>query len=384
MSARLELRAPRGLEGLVVADTEVSDVDGIAGRYRYRSYDPVELAERRSLEDVWHLLLEGELPTPAEREVFSERLRALRRIPEEVDEVLAAAARPGPAQVDLAPALRSAYSLLAEAFGFGPVVDLDRDALREQALRSCAVLPTLIASLHRRRAGLAPVAPDERLSHAANYLWMLHGERPPPEHARALERYMILTADHGLAASTYAALIVVSTGADVGSALLAALGALSGPLHGGAPDRALEMLDAIGTPARAEPWLRAVVARGERIMGFGHRVYRTEDPRAAALRAVAEQLRAPRLELARHVEAQAVAILDELRPERRLRANVELYGAIVMEHVGVPRPLLSSTFAAARTVGWSAHILEQVADNRLIRPLTAFVGGPLRPVPQPG
>ena len=212
---------------------------------------------------------------------------------------------------------------------------------------------------------------------------MLNGAEPEPAHARAVEQYLMLTIDHGFNASTFTARVITSTGADLAAAVCGAVGALSGPLHGGAPSRALDMLDAIGSPERAEAWLRGAVARGERIMGFGHRVYKTDDPRSVFLRDVARSLGGPLVEFATEVERTAVDVLGQLKPGRRLYTNVEFYAGVVMETCGVPRDMFTPTFAASRTIGWSSHVLEQAADNRLIRPTARYVGPP-PPQPVPG
>ena len=211
---------------------------------------------------------------------------------------------------------------------------------------------------------------------------MLHGEPAPADHVRAIEQYLILALDHGFNASTFTARVVTSTGADLGSAIVAALGALSGPLHGGAIHRALETLDAIGTPERARPWVRDAVQRGETIMGFGHPVYRTADPRSTMLRSVAERLGGDRVTLARRVELEVERTLEELKPGRELHTNIEWYAAVVLEACGLPRNLFTPTFAATRIVGWTAQAMEQAADNRIIRPSARYVGPPApQPVP---
>jgi citrate synthase len=376
------VRVPPGLEGVVLCETGVSHVDGAEGRYRYRDYDAIQLSERRSLEDVWHLLLFGELPDDRQRERFARRIAALRLIPEDLERALAAASVARSGGFQPMAALRTSFSLLAESAGMRPVVDLDEDGLLEEVLRGCAALPTLLAITYRGHCGLSPISPDPALGQAANFLWMLTGRRPRPEHARALERYLIIAAEHGMAASTLAARVAVSTGADYGSAIVAALGVLGGPLHGGAPDRALEMLDQIGSSQHAEAWLRDALERGDRIMGFGHRVYRAPDPRARALREIAGELRADRVTLAAHVEQCARQLLEEVKPGRGLRVNVEFYAAIVLDEVGIPHVLFPTVFGFARMAGWSAHILEQFRANRLIRPITDFAGGPLRSVPE--
>lgn len=370
---------PPGLEGVAVAETTVGDVRGREGFFHYRQYSAPDLAAKRSFEDVWHLLFEGDLPDDAARRAFLDEVRPLRAIPEDVVSVLPEVAEAGE-RFDPLDALRAAYSILS--LGFPPWLDVDAAELRAQALRTCAVFPTLTTALYRLRNGERPIEPREDLGHAANYLYMMRGEVPAEEHTRALERYLILTIDHGFNASTFAARVITSTGADLGSAVVGALGALSGPLHGGAPSRALDMLDEIGTPERAEAWLREAVESGKRLMGFGHRVYRTDDPRSEMLRAVAESLDGDRVAFARDVETKAVGVLRELKPGRELYPNVEFYAGIVMDLIGMPRELFTPTFACSRVVGWCTHVMEQAADNRLIRPGARYVGPePPQPVP---
>jgi citrate synthase len=376
---------PKGLEGVVVADTTVGDVRGLEGFYHYREYSAVDLAKQRPLEDVWQLLFSGRLPrTVKERAEFADDITPRRSISATVADVLPAIARAGTEFVPL-DALRTSISQFGAALGFKASLDVDAVELYDNAMSVCAVTPTLICALWRLRQGLEPVAPRDDLAYAANYLYMMNGEVPPPEHAAAVEKYLISTIDHGFNASTFTARVITSTGADLGAAVVGAIGALSGPLHGGAPSRALQMLDEIGTADRAEPWLRAAVERGDRLMGFGHRVYKTDDPRSVMLREVAETLGGDKLELAHHIEATAIRVLDEMKPGRRLYTNVEFYAGIVMDACGIPRELFTPTFAASRTIGWCAHILEQAADNRLIRPSAHYVGAPPpQPVPPIG
>ncbi len=375
------IEARRGLEGVVVAETEVGDVRGQEGFYHYRQYNAVELAEKRSLEDVWHLLYEGHLPSAAEREAFAEEIRSLRQIPPAVKKLLPAIATAGEHFVPL-DALRSAYSLLAYALDFKSWLDIDKAELRGNAMQTSAVMPTLIMALYRLSQGQEPIDPDPSLPYAANYLYMLSGQVPDPAFARAIEQYLISTTDHGFNSSTFTARVITSTGADLGSAVVGAIGALSGPLHGGAPSRALDMLDAIGTPDKAEAWIRASVEKGERIMGFGHRIYKTDDPRSVMLRGVAERLGGDMVDFAKKVERTVVDVLAELKPGRNLYANVEFYAGVVMDKVGLPRTLFTPTFTSSRVIGWTSHILEQAADNRLIRP-SAHYAGPPPPEPVP-
>ncbi len=369
---------PAGLEGVVVAETTVGDVRGQEGFYHYRQYSAVDLAQQRSLEDVWHLLFRGELPDAATSVAFSKDVRSRRALPPGLVALLPSLSRQG-SPLDV---LRSAVSVLAAESGWRPTHDIGADELYQQAVDLCAMVPTILATAYRLREGLPPVPPRDDLGFAANYLSMLTGKVPSARHARALERYMILTIDHGFNASTFTARVITSTGADLGAATVGAIGALSGPLHGGAPSRALDMLDAIGTPDRTEAYIRPRIERGERIMGFGHRVYKTDDPRSLLLRDVAQDLGGPLVDFAVQVERTVVDLLAELKPGRQLYANVEFYAGVVMHICGIPRHMFTPTFAAGRTIGWSTHIVEQASHNRLIRPAARYVGPP-PPVPVP-
>ncbi|MFG2865329.1 citrate synthase/methylcitrate synthase [Streptomyces sioyaensis] len=371
--------APRGLAGVIVTETQLGDVRGAEGFYHYRQYSAVELAAARSFEDVWYLMFHGELPSAAQLAAFKAETAALRALPAAVRDALPALTHAGALSGPLA-GLRTALSLLGATAGFGPLYDIDADRRRIDALAACAAVPTLITALHRLGQGLQPVEPRADLGHAANYLYMLTGEEPEPDRVRAIEAYLISTIDHGFNASTFTARVIASTGADLAACLVGAVGALSGPLHGGAPSRALDMLDAIGTPDRIDSWIRDSVLRGDRIMGFGHSVYRTEDPRSRMLRGVAEQFGGPLVEFAVQVEARVEALLAELKPGRELHTNVELYAGVVMELCGLPREMFTPTFCAARVVGWSANILEQAEDSKIIRPAARYVGPP---PPQP-
>ncbi|MFB8245852.1 citrate synthase [Streptomyces sp. NPDC055952] len=381
-SANALLDAPRGLAGVVVTDTRIGDVRGREGFYHYRQYSAVDLARSRGFEDVWYLLLHGELPDPAQRAAFTAETAALRALPGEVRAVLPAVAAAGGRSGPLA-GMRTALSLLGAAKGFRPVYDIDVEERRRNALETAAAVPTLLTALHRLGRGLEPVEPRQDLSYAANYLYMLTGSLPDERHARAVEQYLISTVDHGFNASTFTARVIASTGADVAACLAGAVAALSGPLHGGAPSRALDTLDAIGSPDRIDSWVRERVLAGDRIMGFGHAVYRTEDPRSRMLREVARSFGGPRVDFAVEVERHVEAILAELKPGRELHTNVEFYAGVVMELCGLPREMFTPTFAAARVVGWSANILEQAEDTKIIRPAARYVG-PEAPQPVPG
>lgn len=372
---------PKGLKGVVVAETEIGDVRGAEGFYHYRQYNAVELSTKCSLEEVWHLLHEGRLPNRDELEEFKAKIRKYSVLPRDLKQLLPGIASMGATFVPLE-ALRSAVSILTSSLGFRPWLDLKPEDLKEQALIICSAFPTLVTALHRLNQGLWPVEPDPELSYAANYLHMGNGKTNPPEHVRAVEQYLTSTIDHGFNASTFTARVVTSTGADMGAAVVAALGSLSGPLHGGAPSRALEMLDQIHTVEEVDPWIRSAVESGKRIMGFGHPVYKTDDPRSVMLRGIAESLGGPRVEFAKLVEERVIAILEELKPGRQLYTNVEYYASIVMETIGLPPELFTPTFACSRVIGWTANILEQAADNRIIRPSGRYIGPPPpQPVP---
>ena len=376
-----EIDVPRGLKGVVVAETGIGDVRGLEGFYHYRQYSAVEVATELSFEDAWFLMLESRLPDPTEREAFTAEVASMRDLPHAVRSVLPTIAGAASSS-DAGPldALRSSVSLLATVEGFRPSHDIDRAELKANSLRVCASVPTLVAALHRLGRGEEPIPPRGDLGHAANYLYMIGGDLPEERFARSIEEYMTSTIDHGFNASTFTARVVTSTGADLGSAVVAALGALSGPLHGGAPSRALDTLDSIGSPERAECWIREAIANGDRIMGFGHPVYRTYDPRSAMLRERARQLGGPLVDFAEDVERTVLRLLAELKPNQELHTNVEYYAGVVMELCGLPRSLFTPTFAVSRTVGWSAHILEQAGDPKIIRPSSRYVGPP---PPQP-
>jgi citrate synthase len=371
---------PPGLKGVAVTDTEVGDVRGLEGFYHYRQYSATDLAERRSLEDVWRLVLDGSLPEDGPtRDAFRREVRSQRGIPDAVRAML-----PGIAAgiLDAGPldGLRTALSAIGAAEGLRPLWDVDPDERRRNLIRLAAVTPTLVAAIHRVSHGLEPVEPDPDLDHAANYLWMVSGARPDRVAARALEQYLILTVDHGFNSSTFTARVIASTGADAAAAVVGAIGALSGPLHGGAPSRALDTLDAIGTADRADAYIRDAIGRGERIMGFGHAVYRTDDPRNVMLRAVAERLGGDLADLAVAVEKTILSVLAEMKPDHPLYANVEYYAGVVMDRCGIPRDMFTATFAVSRVIGWCANIAEQAEQRQIIRPAARYVG---RVAPEP-
>jgi citrate synthase len=366
---------PAGLHNVAVTDTMIGDVRGDEGFYHYRQYDATDLARTVTFEDVWHLFETGRLPTEGERERFRADVAAQRTVPTELHELVDVVAH-----IDDAPLskLRTVLSASAGPTGARPMLDIDADRRATDARRLAATVPAILARLHRRATGEAVVAPDLSLGHAAAYLHEVTGVVPRPEHARALEQYLILTVDHGFNASTFTGRVVASTGASIVDVVCAAIGALAGPLHGGAPSRALDALDAIGTPDRAADWVRGEVIAGRRIMGFGHAVYRAPDPRSSLLRDVARQLGGELVERAMAIESEILATLTELKPDRPLPSNVEFYAGVIMETVGLPREMFTPTFAVSRTVGWVTHALEQAEAAKLIRPSARYVG----PTPQ--
>jgi citrate synthase len=383
MSITLEgpIEVPPGLRNVVVTTTELGDVRGQEGFYHYRQYSAIELARSKTMEDVWFLVLEGRLPSEAERARFVAEIAPLRVLPSEVKAVLPAIALAGEVFNPLA-GLRTALSLLGAARNLPPLWDADPARRKADAMLVCAVTPTILAALYRLRQGQEPLEPRVDLGAAANWLYLVTGQEPDAVKASAIEHYLISTIDHGFNASTFTGRVVASTGADVVSAVAAAIGAFSGPLHGGAPDRALASLDEIGTPDRIDAWVRAKVSAGDRIMGFGHAVYSTEDPRSLMLRDIARGLGGDLVDFATTVEQRIVEVLAELKPGRNLYANVEFYAGVVMELCGLPRAMFTPTFTVSRVVGWSANILEQAADGKIIRPAARYVGPPPpEPVP---
>lgn len=372
------IEVPRGLKGVVVTETEIGDVRGGEGFYHYRQYSAVDLARSRPVEDVWRLLIDGELPaSAAERADFCAEIRPLWAIPSATADALPAIAQTAEHPLN---GLRTALSMAAEERGCRPLYDLKPHERRADALFVAAVTPTILTALHRLRSGQQPVGPRDDLDYAANYLWMLTGREPSGAHAAAIRRYLISTIDHGFNASTFTARVIASTGADMGACIAGAIGALSGPLHGGAPSRALDLLNEIGEAGRARAVVAGKVTRGERIMGFGHAVYTTTDPRSEMLKETAQGLGGPLADLAVEVEQTVVDVLAELKPGRHLYANVEYYAGVVMALCGVPPEMFTPTFASSRVIGWSANVLEQAEDPKIIRPSARYVGPP---PPQP-
>ena len=354
-----------GLEDVVAAETRLSGVDGEAGELILAGFPVEELAGRASFEETVFLLWYDVLPDAGQLADFREELAGRREM--------------APATLDL---------LRAVASGKVPAMDALRMAAgtvspgtdEEEALALVASLPTIVAAYSRLLEGEEPVDPDPELGHAANYLYMLMGEEPGAEFTRALDTYLTTVSDHGMNASTFAARVIVATRSDFVSAVVGAIGALKGPLHGGAPGPALDVVFEIGDAGRAEAYLREKLGRGERLMGFGHRIYRVRDPRADVLADAAERLYTTDgdrelYELALDVEQTALALLAEHKPGRNLQTNVEFYTALLLHGLGLPTQLFTPTFAVGRVAGWTAHCFEQRAMDRLIRPQSVYVGG---------
>ena len=351
-----------GLEGVVAATTQLSDVDGERGELTIAGFPVGELAANATFEAAVWLLWHGTQPTVPELENFRAELAANRELPNAAASLLRASAVAG---LDSMDALRMATGAIS-------LVSAD-------AARLVATIPTMVAAYWRLRRGEEPLAPRDDLGHAANFLYMLSGDTPNPERVRALETYLNTVIDHGLNASTFTVRVIISTGSDLVSAIVGGLGALKGPLHGGAPGPALDMVFEIGTADRAEHVLREKLSRGERLMGFGHRVYRVRDPRAEVLALAAERLftRAGDMQLyrlARDVETVAVRLLEEQKPGRHLQTNVEFYTALLLHGLGLDVSLFTPTFAVSRVAGWIGHAREQQRANRLIRPQSEYVG----------
>ena len=338
----------------------------------YRGYDIADLAEHSTYEETAYLLLDGELPSSAQLEAFADELRRC-DLPAATVDVVDRSARDA-APMDM---LRTATSTLS--FGDPGRGKIDHESGRCTAARLIAKLPTIVARYHRRRQGLEPVAPNPSLTYAENFLAMLHGERPDESAARAFDVVMILHAEHEMNASTFTARVVAGTGADLTAAVVAAIAALGGPLHGGANEAAMRMLERFGSAERAPGEVRGMLDRKETLFGFGHPLYRAYDPRAVVLKRISEDFSHDGGEPDWYAIAEAAE--RTVFEEKGLYPNVDLYSGSVYRYLGVPTELFTPLFAASRVAGWSAHVLEQHADNKIIRPSSAYTGAPRRPFP---
>jgi citrate synthase len=407
--------ANSGLEGVIAATTTLSHVDGERGELIIAGFPVDELAAHATFEETTWLLWHGDLPTPPQLAEFRATLAAQRTLPPATIALLrecAGAQTPAQAQtqnaIDAMDALRIAAGTLSiaatkptaapaspTAFASASPMTSTRPMPSVASAptvptafdEACAIIarfPTIVATFWRLREGAEPIAPREDLGHAANFLYMLNGDAPDAERVRGLETYLNTVIDHGLNASTFTARVITSTASDLVSAVVGALGALKGPLHGGAPGPALDMVFEIGEASRAEAMLRQKIEAGEKLMGFGHRVYKVRDPRADVLAVAAERMFThggagtgggmPLYTLARAVEATALRLLEEYKPGRRLQTNVEFYTALLLHGLGLDVPLFTPTFAISRVSGWIAHAFEQRRANRIIRPQSDYIG----------
>lgn len=357
-----------GLQGVVAAETRLSRVDGVIGELIIGGYRLDDLAPQATFEEVGYLLWHDKLPNTDELQQLQSDLAALRALPDVAMDTLKQAAKKGLPVMD---ALRMVAGLVS--------LNTNPDDAQLASLALVAAFPTIVASYWRLLQGNEPISPHESLSHTANYLYMLDGNIPSDERVRALDTYLNTVIDHGFNASTFTARVIVSTQSDIIAAVVGAIGALKGPLHGGAPGPALDMVFEIGTADNTEPYLRKKLDAGERLMGFGHRVYKVRDPRADVLNYAAEQFfkdgeQHDLYELVKHVEGEAVRLLEEYKPGRKLQTNVEFYTALVLHGIGLDTELFSPTFAISRVGGWTAHALEHLKEGRLIRPLAEYIG----------
>jgi len=353
------IEVPSGLEGVIAFDTTIAEPDKEGGALRYRGVDIEELVGNVPFEKVWGLLVDGSFEPgmpPAEPHPL--------------------AVRTGDPRADL----QGALAMLAPEWGLRALIDIDDEQARRDLARVSVMALSFVAQ-SARGTGRPPIPQleiDKASSIPERFLIRWRGEADP-DHVKAIDAYWISAAEHGMNASTFTARVIASTGADVAAALSGGVGALSGPLHGGAPSRVLQMLDEVEAEGDAESWVKRALDSGDRLMGFGHRVYRAEDPRARVLRRTAREIGAPRLEVAEQLEQAALAELQARKPDRVLATNVEFWSAVVLDYAAVPPELFTPMFACARVAGWAAHILEQKRDGRLIRPTARYVGPSPRP-----
>jgi citrate synthase len=356
----------KGLKGVVAAETLISHIDGEKGQLIYRGYEIGTLTKRYSFEEVAYLLWYGYLPDEVQLMSLKQELVSYRKLPEYMKKIIDVL----PPKTDLMSVMRTVIS--AEAGNF----EYDWKPTITQAIRMTALAPTIIAYRKRQLEGKEFVPPQEELDHVANYLYMLNGTKPLAAHVKALQTYMILTLEHGMNASTFSARVTSSTESDLISAVTSAIGTMKGPLHGGAPSGVIELLDEVAAVGDAEKVMRDKLLNGERLMGFGHRVYKTHDPRAIALKEKLLDLvgQDEWLDLAIAAEETAVRVLEELKPGRSLYTNVEFYAAAIMKSINMQADLFTPTFTASRIVGWTAHILEQAENNTIYRPQSKYIG----------
>lgn len=353
-----------GLDGISVAQTEISKYDGLNGQLIYRGGYTIESLVEKSFEEIIYLLWNGQLPTPGEAENLRQYLAKHRDLNQAACATLAGL----PTNANPMDALRTILS--AQGVGPGcPKPDF------QQAIALTATTPTAITAYYRHQQGLRPITPQDDLSHAANFLYMFHGEKPSERHVRCLESYLIMMADHGYNPSTFTACVVASTNSDIFSSIVAAIGTLKGTAHGGAVTEAHRMIEKVGSPENAEHFVLDKLERKERLMGFGHREYRTYDPRAKILRELCKEVNEQYFKCASKVEEVTLRELLHRYPERPNLTNVDFYAGGVLEAVGIPREFFTCTFAASRVVGWTVHVIEYMERNgRMISPTSEWTG----------
>ncbi|MCA0173278.1 citrate synthase/methylcitrate synthase [Bacillus sp. RAR_GA_16] len=353
-----------GLEGIVAADSKISLVDGENGLLVYRGEWAKQIAKEKSFEEATYFLWNGDFPNKDELDTFTAALKEARTLSPSQKEIINRL----PENMEMMSVVRTVISSIGhQSYQF--------PATQEQGIQLLSIVPTIIAYRYRNQKGLPIIEPDGSLSHVGNYLYMLKGRKPQEHHVKALTAYFILTMEHGLNASTFTARVIASTESDLASSITGAIGAMKGPLHGGAPTGVIDLLDEIKQDGDVEKVLRQKLENREKLMGFGHRVYKTRDPRAAALSEITSDFYDDEeFQLAHEVEETAVRLLQEYKPDRKLYANVEYYAAAILRAIELPTELFTPTFTAARTAGWIAHVYEQNENNRIIRPSSVYSG----------
>lgn len=355
----------KGLKGIVAVHTHIADVDGDKGKLRYRGKLIGELVPEHSFEKMMYFLLHGHFPDEKELTSLQQQMVEGRKLPTYITEIIHAL----PREITLMDAMRTVISAYCDS-------TFNNQPIEKQAVHLIAALPVITAYHYRNSEELPIIEPDPELSHTANYLWMLTGTIPSAVHIEALETYLTLTMEHGMNASTFAARVTISTESDLTAAVTSALGAMKGPLHGGAPAGVIDLLNEIGSEANIRPVIERMLASGERIMGFGHRIYKTEDPRSIVLRDKCMSMAGEDkwLDLATSAEKEIIALLETYKPGRKLYTNVEYYAAAIMRSIDMPPELFTPTFSIARIVGWTAHAIEQHNDNTIFRPQSLYIG----------
>lgn len=354
-----------GLKGVVAVETLISEIDGNKGKLYYRGYDILDITKSYSFEETAYLLWYGTFPTIDQLNELKSALILHRVLPSHIEKLICLL----PKDMDLMSVIRTAVSAEGNSsYGWKPTVS--------QAIKLTAMIPTIIAFRKRFLEGKTLIQPLNNGSHLENYLYMLNGDKPVEAHIEALETYMILTMEHGMNASTFSARVTASTESELTSAITSAIGTMKGPLHGGAPSEVIDLLNEVYTAGDVETVIRAKLSNGEKLMGFGHRVYKTHDPRSVSLKSKLMELNGedPWLDLSIQVEEAAVNLLQEFKPGRALYTNVEFYAAAIMKAIQMEPTLFTPTFTASRIVGWSAHVIEQAENNVLFRPQSNYIG----------